>query len=200
MKNFFLTLLFTASAILLSPKTGLTQTHNNGFTLNLGLSDEGYGYPNHLTDVPSNILPTINLYSEYFFNKLFSVGIYGAFTYSYYKYENNVYPDINSKDVWKGWDIGLRYTLHFNQALSMNKKTDLYLSAFTGYTARKLVYDKTNIYRDVLNHHINAFSIGGILGFRYSISEKFGLYAETGLSRKIFYGGGATYHLFDKRN
>lgn len=198
MKNFFLTLFFSTSAILLLSKSGLTQTHNKEITINIGLSDEGYGYPNHLTDVPSNICPTINLYSEYHFNKSFSVGVSGAFTYSYYKFENDVNPAVNYKDVWKGWDFGLRYTLHFSPALSMNKNTDLYLSAFTGYTTRKTEYDKKNIYRDVLNYNTDACSIGGILGFRYFISEKIGLYAEAGLSRKLFLGGGATYNIFNR--
>lgn len=200
MKNVLLTLFFSASAILLFSKSGLTQTHNKGITINIGLSDEGYGYPNNLSDYSSNICPTINLYSEYFFDKLFSVGIYGAFTYSYSKYENDVNPEVNEKNVWKGWDFGLRYTLHFSPVLSMKKNTDLYLSAFFGYTTRKAVYDQKNIYRDILNYNTDALSVGGILGFRYFLSEKVGLYAEAGLSRQLFFGGGVTYDLFSKEN
>jgi hypothetical protein len=75
----------------------------------------------------------------------------------------------------------------------------LYLAAFPGYTSRSLVYDKTNIYRNSLNYNINALSVGGILGFRYFIFKKLGIYGEAGLSRNIFLGAGLTYQIQSKR-
>ena len=84
--------------------------------------------------------------------------------------------------------------------MTKNKKTDLYLSAFSGYTTRALVYDKKNIYRADLNYNSDAFTVGGILGVRYFISNRIGLYGEAGFSRNLFLGGGVTYHLFNKRN
>lgn len=200
MKKSYLTLFLTVLAIFLFTKSGLTQTNKKELTVNFGLSDEGYGYPNNLQDVASNVCPTINLYSEYFLDNLFSIGIYGAYTYSYFKFHDYTYPADSYKDAWKGWDFGLRYTFHFSQIFTRNKKTDLYLSAFSGYTTRALVYDKKNIYRDDLNYDTDAFGVGGILGARYFISNRIGVYGEAGFSRKLFLGGGVIYQLFNKRN
>lgn len=112
---------------------------------------------------------------------MFSLGLYGAYTDSYYKFEDYYYPTDSYKDAWRGWDVGLRYTLHLGTAFIKNERTDVYLSAFSGYTSRSLAYDKTNIYRDSLNYSIKALSIGGIIGFRYFISEQVGLFEEVRL-------------------
>ena len=186
MKTFYLTVFFIISVILVSPTGGLAQIRKNSFTINLGLSDEGYGYPNHLPDVPTNILSTVNLYSEYYFHKVLSIGFYAAYTYSYYKFHDFTYPSESYKDVWKGWDVGLRYTVHLNPIFIKNEKINVYLSAFSGYTKRSLAYDKKNIYRDSLNYNTDAFSVGGILGGRYFVSKKISVYGEAGFSRRIF--------------
>ena len=199
MKKFYLTSFFSISAIFLITTSGLTQTYKKTFAINFGLSEEGYGYPNSLPETQTNILPTVNLYCEYFFDKAFSIGLYGAYTYSYYKFHDFTYPSESYKDAWEGWDLGLRYTLHLSPILIKNEKIDLYLSAFSGYTKRALVYDKKNIYRDSLNYNTDAFSVGGILGVRYFISKKIGVYGEAGLSRKTFLGGGVTYQILSKR-
>ena len=200
MRKFYLPLLCTLSGILLFTQIGLSQTNKKDFIINLGLSDEGYGYPNNLPDVPSNICPTINLYSEYFLDKFFSIGIYSAFTYSYYKFKSHVYPGSNYKDAWQGWDLGLRYTFHFNPIFRRYESTDLYLSGFSGFTTRALVFDKNNIYRDDLNYKTNAFSVGGILGGRFLITNRMSLYGEAGYSRKLFLGGGVTYHILNEKD
>jgi hypothetical protein len=62
-----------------------------------------------------------------------------------------------------------------------------------------LVYDKTNIYRDILNYSVNTLSFGGLVGFRYYITPKFGLYGEAGMSRELFLGGGATLRINSKK-
>lgn len=199
MKKFYLTFLFTISAIFLIMTSGLTQSYKKTFTINMGLSEEGYGYPNGLPETQTNVCPTVNIYCEYFLGKLFSIGLYGAYTYSYDKFHDFTYPQDSYKDAWKGWDFGLRYTFHLSSIFIKNEKIDLYLSAFSGYTRRALVYDKKNIYRDSLNYSADALSAGGILGFSYFISKKIGVYGEAGLSRKTFLGAGVTYRILNKR-
>jgi hypothetical protein len=195
MKNLYLIFFFTMSAIFLIVTNGMSQA-NKSFAVNLGLSAQGYGYPNRLYEQPqTNPTPTINLYGEYFLGKIFSLGFYGAYTYNYYKFHDYVYDD-SYKDAWRGWDFGLRYTCHLSPIFIKNDKTDLYLAAFSGYTTRSFVYDKKNIYRDSLNYSIDALSIGAILGFRYFISKQIGVYGEAGLSRDIFLGAGVTYQIF----
>ena len=198
MKTFHLTAFVIISVILVIPTIGVTQTSKNSFTISLGLSDEGYGYPNHLADVPTNILPTVNLYGEYYLSNVLSIGVYGAYTYSYYKFHDFTYPSESYKDAWQGWDFGLRYAVHLSPIFIKNEKIDLYLSAFSGYTKRSLVYDKKNIYRDSLNYNTDAFSVGGILGVRYFISKEIGVFGEVGFSRKAFLGGGVTYQILSK--
>ncbi len=200
MKKVYLTFFFTISAILLIATNGLTQSYKKNFSINLGLSAEGYGYPNRLYEQPqNNSIPTLNFYGEYSLCKIFSLGLYGAYTYNYYKFHDYAYPDDSYKDAWKGWDFGLRYTFHLTPILIKNGQIDFYVAAFSGYTSRSFVYDKKNIYRDSLNYSINALSVGGLLGFRYFISKHIGVYGEVGLSKDIFLGAGVTYQVRKKK-
>ena len=199
MKKAYLKSFLTVSAFFLISTNAFTQSYKKGFTLNLGFGSEGYGYPDRLEATQTSSVPTINLYGEYFLGKMFSLGVYGAYTDSYDEFKDYYYPSDSYKDSWRGWDAGLRYTLHLGPVLTKNDRTDLYLSAFSGYTSRSLVYDKTNIYRDSLNYSIKALSIGGIIGFRYFVSEHIGLFGEVGLSREVFLGGGITYNIPAKK-
>ena len=177
------------------------QTNKNTLIINFGAAS-GYGYPIQLGDLYREI-PTSILSTEYPFNSLLTLGVYTAYTYASYKYP---YPPVAYKNVWKGWDIGIHGSLHIISFFKKEKKskvdkewTDLYLKLFSGFTSRSLVYDKTNIYRDSLNYHINTLSLGSILGLRYFINTWFGLYAEIEISRELFFGGGVTFRIFRKK-
>lgn len=165
-----------------------TQTNKNEFLLNIG-AYSGYGYPDGLPSTETSGIPTIDVGAEYFLNKYLAIGSYIAFTYTFDKFVGSTE---RYKDVWRGWDIGIKTTFHFNPLLAeqLRKKADVYISGFVGYTTRSLRYDKSNIYRDSLNFNIDALSIGEILGLRYSINRKIGLYGELGKSRNWFLGGG----------
>ena len=191
--KFFLTI----SVSLFLTLVGWTQNKKNDILINSGVSS-GYGYPSELgrVDTENSGIPTLNLNGEYSLNDYFSLGLYSAYTYSFYKYDN---PISGYKDVWKGWDIGIKSTIHVSPFFIKNKNADLYFTAFSGYTSRSLVYDKSNIYRDSLNYNVDAFSIGGILGFRYLITRQFGLYVESGISRKFFIGGGISFAFRSKK-
>jgi hypothetical protein len=193
MRRPYLIALLTFIFIFLTISIGWAQTNKNDIQINVGASS-GYGYPNGLTETENSGIPTLNLSIDYSLSKIFSVGIYGAYTYSFSS--DKVYNSQSDyKVVWRGLDIGARATFHISSLLTKNGKADLYLIAFSGYTSRALVYDKSNIYRDSLNYKVDAFNIGGILGFRYLITQKIGLYGETGVSRKFFLGAGISFKI-----
>lgn len=191
----YLTFALTIAFILLFKSLAWTQTTKNDLLINFGASS-GYGYPNGLTSTENSGIPTLNLSGEYSLNKLLSFGLYTAYTYSFFKFDD---PQVGYKDVWRGWDIGAKSTFHISPFFIKDEKADMYLAVFSGYTTRSLVYDKSNIYRDSLNYNVDAFSYGGILGFRYLITKKIGLYGETGLSRKFFIGGGISFIINTKK-
>jgi hypothetical protein len=191
----FLTIITLATAQLFCTTfIGNAQTTKNSISINFGLSS-GHGYPSHLYRENCNCIPSINLSANYSINELFSAGIYGAYTYTYFKYKNYLEPLITYEDIWKGWDIGIRGSFHFSPLIIKNKNFDLYTTAFIGGALYSLEYDKKNIYHDSLNQKFNAINIGGLLGFRYYITQVIGLYAEGGLSRKFFIGGGVTLNI-----
>lgn len=196
MPRFNLRVFLTIPATLLLMSTGMTQTKKNDLVINFGVAGEGYGYPSGLTSTANSGIPTLNLFSEYSANKFFSLGIYGAYTYSYFEFKH---PTVGYKDVWKGWDVGTKYTFHIIPLFKKYERADLYLTAFLGYTTRYLAYDKSNIYRDSLSYKVHALSAGGILGFRYLLTKSFGLYAEAGLSKKFFAGGGISFNINSKK-
>ena len=175
---------------------GANAQHDKGdLLLNLGLSS-GYGYPNGLPETENSGNPTVNFHAEYSLNKFIGIGIYGAFTYSFYKYDNS--PQ-SYKDNWSGWDMGARVTLHIASFFTKNEKADLYVAGFSGYTRMALVLDQNDIYRDSLDYRVKAFSAGPIIGFRYAISQRFAFYLEAGTSRKFFVGGGVTFKIPSKK-
>jgi hypothetical protein len=185
-------LTFLAVSIILSmPFIGLSQFKKKDLLINAGIAS-GTGYPGSPGTTANGGIPTTNLSTEYTFINLLSLGIYGAYTYSYFKFDH---PQVGYKDVWKGWDVGIKSTFHFSPLFIKNETHDLYLAAFAGYTTRAMVYDKSNIYRDFLNYKVDDFSFGGILGYRYLLTPKVGLYGEAGLSRKFFLGGGASLNI-----
>lgn len=192
--------MFTIGVILFFATTVVAQEQQKSFTINFGLSAEGYGYPNYLhQQTKENSIPSLHLYGEYFSGKLFSIGLYGAYTYDYFKHYDVSNPNLNYKDSWKGWDLGLRYSFHLSPALIKTNKLDLYAAGFTGYTNRSMVYDKKNITSTDFDYSINAFSIGGIVGGRYFISKLVGFYGEVGISRNTFFGLGVTYRISPKK-
>ncbi len=170
------------------------QTRKNNIVINFGPSS-GYGYPSRLYSENCNCIPATNLSGDYSVNKVLSVGIYGAYTYTFFKFEDYITPEINYKDVGKGWDIGVRGAFHISPLIIKNERTDIYAAAFIGDAIYSLVYDKKNIYRDSLNQKVSAINVGGILGFRYFITRIIGLYAEGGLSRKFFMSGGISINI-----
>jgi hypothetical protein len=180
--------------ILLIPHIVWSQNIKNNLRINTGASS-GYGYPSGLTSTANSGIPTINLSGEYAINNLISVGIYGAYTYTFYKYND---PMVGYKDVWKGWDLGVRSNIHLGSWIIKNNKADLYAGVFSGYITRSLVYDRSNIYRDSLSYSINALNIGGLTGIRYYINPRFGLFCEAGFSRKFFIGAGVSFIIHSK--
>jgi hypothetical protein len=184
---------FLIISILFITFIGRAQTNKKNLLINFGPSS-GYGYPTGLYRENSRI-PALNLSADYSLNKLFSLGIYTAYTYSFYKVHFPPTPEIDYKDVWKGWDIGVRGIFHISPFIIKNEKIDLYMGPFFGYTNHSLVYDKKNIYRDSLNFKKDAVNAGGIFGFRYYITKNVGLYAEAGMARKFFMNGGVSFNL-----
>lgn len=175
-------------AQLLLPLNAKAQVDKNNLLINLGASS-GYGYPNGLTSTSNSGIPTLNAHAEYHLHKLISLGVYGAYTYSFFEFD---YLQYYYKDVWKGWDAGTRLTFHYASLFTKQPKIDLYITGFGGYTGRSLVYDESNIYRDDLNYSVDDFTIGLLAGVRYYVSKKFGFYLEPGISRKFFIGAGVS--------
>jgi hypothetical protein len=191
----FLATCLTIVVLLFISLDGFAQNNRNKYVFRIGGSS-GYGYPSGLTSTENSGIPTINLTGEYFLNKLVGLGFYAAYTYSFYKFDN---PLDGYKDVWKGWDIGVRGMLHVGSLFLKNNKADLYLGVFTGYVTRSLQHDISNIYRDSLDYRIVAMNTGGIIGFQYLLNHRIGFYSEAGFSRKFFIGGGISLVL-DKKN
>lgn len=172
------------------------QTKKKDVLLNIG-AYSGYGYPDGLPSTETSGIPAMSAGGEYFLNKYIAVGSYITYTYVFDKFVG-LTPEEGYKDVWRGWDIGIKTSFHFNPLLSeKHKNTDVYITGFGGYTYRALRYDKKTIYRDSLNYAVDASSIGGILGLRY-FSKKIGLYGELGKSRKWFVGGGVNFTINSK--
>lgn len=172
---------------------GETQTQKNNATVNLGVSS-GYGYPSFLRANTSNV-PSLNLSADYSLNKLFSLGLYGSYTYSLYRSHSMPPPELHYKDVWKGWDVGIRSSFHLSPLIITNKKIDLYLAAFFGYTVHYLLYDKKHIARYNYKFKVDDINAGSIVGLRYYLSRVIGFYAETGLARKLFVSGGLAFNI-----
>jgi len=164
--------------------------NKNAFLISFGPSSNGYGYPIGLGATATNSIPTTNLFVEYGISDRITFGVYGAYTNWYDEF---VDPQVGYKDEWKGVDLGVRGTYHSRPLIFKN--LGFYLSPFVGYTHRSMVYDKTNIYRDELNYKVDAITIGGLTGLRYWFLPFFGVYAEAGISRKFFVGGGATFRI-----
>ncbi|HEX6432480.1 MAG TPA: hypothetical protein VF008_32525 [Niastella sp.] len=198
MTNPYLKFFLTISVSVCLTLVARTQIKKNDILINFG-AYSGYGYPSGLgrIDTENSGIPTLNLNGEYSLSKYFSAGLYSAYTYSYFKYD----PLTGSgyKNVWKGWDIGIKSTIHVSHFLIKDNNAYLYLTAFSGYSTFALVVDKNNIYRDSINYKVDDFSIGGILGFRYLITRQFGFYVESGISRKFFVGGGLSFAFHSKK-
>lgn len=169
------------------------QTKAKDIVLNLG-AYSGYGNQQREPFTENSGIPAMNAGIEYFFNKYFAIGSYVTYTYVYDKFVGSTE---RYKDVWRGWDIGIKPTFHFNPLLTERtaNKVDIYLSGFGGYSYRALRYDKTNIYRDSLNYSTEGISVGGIIGCRFYASKKIGLYGELGKSHRWFIGGGVILKL-----
>src|SRR5689334_10242219 len=118
---------------------GQAQTDKNDIILNLGVSS-GYGYPSSLSRSNSGI-PAINLSGDFSLNRFLSIGFYSAYTYTYYKFQYPTMPTAEYKDVWKGWDVGVKSSFHFSPFILENEDWDLYVAAFFGYANHSLVFD-----------------------------------------------------------
>jgi len=183
--------------LVLSATGGNAQTRRNNLVINLGLSS-GYGYPNALHE--ENItLSALNLSMDYSLNKFFSFGSYAAYTYSFYEFHDRLMPEINYKDVWKGWDVGVRSSFHISPIIMKNKKVDLYITGFFGSSVHSLVHDEKNTHRDSLNFKVHDVNAGSIAGFRYYIARAIALYFEAGLSREFFMSGGLAFNVHPKK-
>lgn len=192
-KLLFILILTTAQLFCIT-FIGNAQTNKNSISINFGLSS-GHGYPSHLSRENCNCISTINASAHYSISELFSAGVYGAYTYTYFKYKNYLEPLLLYEDVWKGWNFGIRGSFHVSPLIIKNRNIDLYTTAFIGAAIYSLEYDKKNIYRDSLNRKFNAMNIGGLLGFRYYVTRVIGFYAEGGISREFFIGAGVSLNI-----
>jgi len=162
----------------------------------IGVSN-GYGYPTELTALDQNSIPTMSLGAGLCVNILYHAGFYAAYTYSCFIYDNGL-PS-SYKDVWKGWDIGIKNTFHIGSLLLKNDDLDLYIGAITGYTQRSRVFitemEVPGYYYDILNYKEHAFTIGGLAGLKCFINKRLDVYGEMGYSRKLFGGAGVSIKL-----
>ncbi len=181
------------ASLLFITSIGQAQTDKNDIVINLGVSS-GYGYPSSLYRENSGI-PAINLSGDYSLNRLISLGLYAAYTYTFHKFQYPTMPEIEYKDVWKGWDIGIKSTFHVSPFIIKNEDWDLYIAAFFGYASHSLVFDRKNVDNDHINYHVGEINAGSMLGFRYYLSRNIGLYAEAGVSRKFFAGAGLSLNI-----
>jgi len=179
--------------LLILATIGHTQTDKNDIVINAGVSS-GYGYPSSLYRDNSGI-PSINLSGDYSLTRLVSVGFYTAYTYTYYKFAYPTMPATEYKDVWKGWDIGIKSTFHVSPFIMKSEDWDLYIAAFFGYANHSLVFDRKRVDNGHINYHVGEINAGSILGFRYYLTRNIGLYAEAGVSRKFFAGGGLSLNI-----
>ena len=189
--------LISLVAILVLCAPGNSQTRRNNLVINLGLSS-GYGYPSALHQ-NNNGISALNLSMDYSLNKFFSFGSYAAYTYSYYEFHDRLAPEISYKDVWKGWDFGVRSSFHISPIIMKNKKADLYVTGFFGSSIHSLVHDQKNAHMDSLNFKVHDVNAGSIAGFRYYISRVIALYFEGGLSREFFMSGGLAFNVHVKK-
>jgi len=180
-------------SLLLIASIGQAQTDKNDVIINLGVSS-GYGYPSSLYRSNSGI-PAINLSGDYSLNRLLSVGIYSAYTYTFYKFQYPDMPETEYKDVWKGWDFGIKSSFHFSPFILQNEYWDLYVAAFFGYARHSLVFDRKHVNNGHLDYHVGEINAGSMLGFRYYLSRNIALYTEAGVSRKFFAGGGLSFNI-----
>ena len=180
-------------SLLLIASIGQAQTDRNDVIINLGVSS-GYGYPSSLYRSNSGI-PAINLSGDYSLNRLLSVGIYSAYTYTFYKFQYPDMPETEYKDVWKGWDFGIKSSFHFSPFILQNEYWDLYVAAFFGYARHSLVFDRKHVNNGHLDYHVGEINAGSMLGFRYYLSRNIALYTEAGVSRKFFAGGGLSFNI-----
>ena len=171
---------------------GQAQTDKKDIVINLGVSS-GYGYPSSLSRTNSGI-PAINLSGDYSLTRLISVGFYSAYTYTFYKFQYPTMPETEYKDIWKGWDVGIKSTFHVSPLILQNEDWDLYITAFFGYANHSLIYDIRHNNGHV-SYHVGEINAGSILGFRYYLSRNIGLYAEAGVSRRFFGGGGLSLNI-----
>jgi hypothetical protein len=180
------------ASLLFIASIGQAQTDKNDIVINLGVSS-GYGYPSSLYRDNSGI-PAINLSGDYSLTRLVSVGFY-THTHTFYKFQYPTMPEVEYKDVWKGWDVGIKSTFHVSPFIIKNEDWDLYIAAFFGYANHSLVFDRNNADNGHINYSVGEINAGSILGFRYYLSRNIGLYAEAGVSRKFFAGGGLSFNI-----
>jgi hypothetical protein len=180
-------------SLLFITSIGHAQTDKNDIIINLGVSS-GYGYPSSLHKENSGI-PAINLSGDYSLTRLVSLGFYSAYTYTFYKFQYPTMPEIEYKDVWKGWDVGIKSSFHVSPFIIRNEDWDLYVAAFFGYAHHSLVFDRKNVDNGHINYHVGEINAGSMLGFRYYLSRNIGLYTEAGVSRKFFAGAGLSLNI-----
>jgi hypothetical protein len=181
------------ASLLFIASIGRAQTGKNDIVINIGVSS-GYGYPSSLYRDNSGI-PAINLSGDYSLNRFLSVGFYTAYTYTYYKFQYPTMPETQYKDVWKGWDVGIKSAFHASPFILNNEEWDLYIAAFFGYANHSLVFDRKHTDNGHISYHVGEINAGSMLGFRYYLSRNIGLYAEAGVSRRFFGGGGLSFNI-----
>jgi len=144
------------ASLLFITSIGQAQTDKNDIVINVGVSS-GYGYPSSLYRENSGI-PVINLSGDYSLTRLVSVGVYTAYTYTFYKFEYPDMPETEYKDVWKGWDVGIKSTFHVSPFLMKNEDWDLYIAAFFGYANHSLVFDRKHVDNGHINYHVGEIN------------------------------------------
>ena len=194
MRRLFLITVLAIGSIVFLEIPAQSQYKKNDILLHFG-GYSGLGYPTGVSNAMSNI-PTLRLGGDYLLNKFFNIGAYVAYTYNYFEFDH---PTSGYKDVWKGWDLGMRTELHIGSFFIKNENWDLYLASSLGYIDRSMIYDKSNIYRDFLNYTVKTLGVSASLGLRARLNKVVGAYGELGLSRQFFGGAGFYFIIRSKK-
>ena len=89
------------------------QTEKKDIVINVGIYS-AYGYHKRQPFAGAGVIPVSSVGGEYFINKYIAIGSYIAYTYDYDEF---IGTRQRTKDVWRGWDLGIKPSLHFNPLL-----------------------------------------------------------------------------------
>jgi hypothetical protein len=143
-------------------------------------------------------LPPLQVAADYSFDNHWAIGTYfGMFHGTYF----DNYGNGNYKSQVNGYNGGLRLTLHFSDIFNnlftevINiKKWDLYATSHLGWYSYRWAVDP--IYEDQQDFSSASFaSVGLVLGARYHITPKTGIFIEAGKGPVGIISGGISAKL-----